>query len=207
MAKNKNYDYFNGFVSMVNNSCQAAELLHSCINGFEAEKLVGMMTEMHEIEHKADLEKHDMMDRLAKEFITPIEREDIVSLARDIDDVTDSIEDVLIRLYMFNIDRLRPEAADFSTVIIRCCETLKKAMEEFCRFKKSDSIRGLIIEINHLEEEGDKIYVEAVRKLYTDCAEPVEILKWRETFDRFEKCCDACEDVADAVESVIMKNS
>jgi uncharacterized protein Yka (UPF0111/DUF47 family) len=147
------------------------------------------------------------MKRLIREFLPPIEREDIMSIAQEIDDVTDAIEDVLIRIYMFNITSVRKEAHDFSNIIVRCCDALKNTMEEFVHFRKSDSIHKAIVEINYLEEEGDRLYTEAVHNLYTNCKDPIEIMAWTETFERFEKCCDACEQVANEVESVIMKNS
>ena len=80
-------------------------------------------------------------------------------------------------------------------------------MEEFHNFRKSTTIHGSIVEINRLEEVGDKLYVDSMRKLYTDGSTPVEMLTWSETFDRLEGCCDACEHAADVVESIIMKNT
>lgn len=207
MAKNNDYDYFETFVRMVNFSCDAAKILRGSLTDFKVEGIADKLDEMHAIEHAADLDKHEMMRKLAKEFLPPIEREDIMSLASELDDVTDTIEDVLIRLYMFNITTIRVEALDFCNIVIKCCDALKKLVEEFHNFRKSKTIHEYIVEINHLEEEGDKIYTDAVRRLYYENNEPMEILKWRETFDRFEKCCDACEDVADVIESVIMKNS
>lgn len=207
MAKNNDYDYFKTFVRMVNFSCDAANILRDTLTNFKADELSEKIVEMHTIEHTADLDKHEMMRRLVKEFITPIEREDIISLSQELDDVTDTIEDVLIRLYMFNITTIRVEALDFCNVVIKCCDALKKLVEEFRNFRRSSSIHEYIVEINRLEEDGDKIYTDAVHRLYVENSDPVEILKWRETFDRFEKCCDACEDVADVIETVIMKNS
>ena len=87
------------------------------------------------------------------------------------------------------------------------CDAMKDAMKEFHNFRKSGSIHESVVEINRLEEDGDKLYMKAVRKLYLNSKDPVELMVWREIFDRLEKCCDACEDVANTVESVIMKNS
>lgn len=207
MARGNSYNYFDGFVKMVGRSCKAAAILEQTMTNYNPAEISQKMVEMHDIEHAEDLDKHEMMRALVKEFIPPIEREDIMSLAQELDDVTDTIEDVLIRLYMFNIQEIRAEAIDFCKVIIKCCDALKKVVEEFANFKKSKTIHEYIVEINHLEEEGDKIYTDAVRRLYVESGDATEILKWRETFDRLEKCCDACEDVADVIESVIMKNS
>lgn len=207
MARKNDYNYFETFVRLVNYSCSASQILAETLKDFKISELEGRLEEMHKIEHAADIDKHEMMHKLVKEFITPIEREDIISLAQEIDDVTDAIEDVLIRLYMFNISVIRTEALEFCDIIIKCCDALKKTMEEFCYFHKSKSIHELIVEVNHLEEVGDKIYTDAVHRLFVEKVDALEVLTWRETFDRFEKCCDACEDVTDVVESVIMKNS
>lgn len=207
MAKKRRTNYFQMFVEMVEFSCSASRNLSKTLINFEVDKLPEIMDYIHTIEHSADDKKHELMVKLADEFITPIEREDIMSLAQTIDDVTDAIEDVLMRAYMFNIQSIRSEALDFADVIIQCCDCLKKTMEEFHNFQKSTAIHQLIVDVNHLEEDGDRIYKEAMRNLYVNSKDPVEILAWSEMFDRLEKCCDACEHVTDIVESVILKNT
>ena len=171
------------------------------------DQLAAVLDELHRIEHDADKKKHEMMAVLVKAFITPIEREDIILLSQSIDEVTDKIEDVLIRIYINNVQQIRPEALAFIKVIIRCCEALKEVMEEFADFRKSKTLHGLIIEINALEEEGDRLFIESMRRLHAEVTDPIEIIAWREIYVYLEKCCDACEHVADVVESVIMKNT
>lgn len=206
-ATKKDNDYFGIFVEMVEYSCLAARNLQETLNNFDPEKLPDTMRFLHHIEHTADIVKHDMMTQLVKEFITPIEREDIMEMAQQIDNVTDCIEDVLMRIYMYNIKTILPEALEFADTIVKCCDELKKIVEEFPHFRKSTTIHGHIVQVNYLEEVGDKIYTEAVHTLYSTEHTVLEIIGWTETFERLEKCCDACEDVADVVESVIMKNA
>ena len=205
--KSKNFDYFDSFVRMVEYSCKAALLLQQVVKNYDPYKIKEQMIEMHEIEHGGDISKHEMMNALVKEFITPIGREDITGIGQQIDEVTDTVEDVLMRLYMFNIQTIRPEAIEFVDVIVECCNALKKALQDFHNFKKSPTVKENIIQINCLEEDGDKLYTEAVRNLHTTSKDPIEIMVWSETFDRLERCCDACEDVANLMESVILKNS
>ena len=102
---------------------------------------------------------------------------------------------------------MKKEALDFCEVIIKSCDELKKLMSEFHNFKKSHDIHDFIINLNGLEEEGDRLYTMSIRKLYTTSKDPVELMSWKDTFEYFEKCCDACESAANVVESVIMKNS
>ena len=206
MAGKRN-DYYDTFVKLVDYSCQASTYLHESLQNFDPKMLKERMKNIHHIEHDADEDKHAMMKKLAKEFITPIEREDIIQLAQEIDEVTDTVEDVLIRVYMYNVSEVRPEALKLTEVIVKCCKALKLAMEEFHNFKKSETIQQSIIEVNRLEEEGDNLYIEAVRNLYSTSQNHVEIMGWSKVFDRLENCCDACEHVANVVEGVVMKNS
>ena len=207
MARKKNNDYFKIFVELLDYSCQAAKLLIEVMTDYHPEELEQRMEEMHEIEHSADLAKHQMMEQLAREFITPIEREDIMLMADFIDNVTDAIEDVLMRLYMFNITVIRKDALEVASIIAQCCEELKKALEEFGNFRKSKTLHKHIVEVNRLEEVGDKLYTEATRRLYVSEMNPVAVAAWTHVFHILEKACDACEDVSDVIESVMMKNS
>lgn len=207
MAKKKGEKYFDIFVELVQYSCDAAALLYEIMHNFQAKDLEQTMAEMHQIEQAGDAGRHRMMESLAREFITPIEREDIMAMADAIDNITDTIEDVLMRIYMFNFTTLREDATKMAGIIVRCCEALKEALQEFGNFRKSKSLRDLVIEINRLEEEGDALFVKATRNLYVDREDPVEILAWAQTLDYLEKSCDACERVSEVIESVMMKNS
>lgn len=200
-------DYFKTFVKLVDYSCTASKLLHDILTDYSTDSLEERMEQMHNVEHSADYEKHEMMKKLVKEFITPIEREDIILLSQEIDDVTDAIEDVLIRLYMYNVKTIRNDALEFSSVILKCCDALKVCMEEFYNFNKSTIIHELIVKVNGYEEDADKLYNQAVRNLFIENPESTEIVVWKEIYERLEKCCDACEHVANVVESIIMKNT
>lgn len=206
MPREKN-NYFKMFIKMTEYSCAAARNLNQTLSEFDVEKLPELMEYLHQIEHTGDEEKHSMMKKLVKEFITPIGREDIVSLGHEIDNVTDAIEDVLLRVYMFNIQAIRPEAVEFARVIVQCCDEMKIIMEEFQNYKKSDKIYSSVVEMNRLEEVGDALYMRAMRNLYTSGADAVELMAWTEVYNRLERCCDACENVANVVEGVMMKNA
>ena len=185
MSKKSDSYYFQNFIECVQCGCEAAKMLEENLMSFDAGCLQQKLDELHQIEHDADKKKHEMMGVLVKAFITPIEREDIILLSQGI----------------------KPEAVAFTKVIIRCCQALKEVMEEFCDFQKSKTLHGLIIEINALEEEGDRLFIDSMRKLHTEEEDPIQIIAWREIYSYLEKCCDACEHVADIVESVIMKNT
>lgn len=207
MARKKNYDYYGAFVKLVDYSCECANLLNETLNHFDLSKMEENLKTMHTIEHTADLAKHELMEQLSIEFIAPLEREDIVKLAQEIDDITDTIEDVLIKLNMYNVVSLRPELLEFSDLIVQCCVSLKVALEELHNFKKSSTLKSKIIEVNDLEEKGDALYFSSVYKLYRNNETATDLFIWTEIFSLMEKCCDACEEAADMVESVVMKNS
>lgn len=109
--KNKNFNYFSSFEKMGNYSFQAAEMLQDLLENFDPEELTAKIKEMHIIEHAADIEHHDMLEHLSREFITPLEREDIMKMGQELDEVTDCMEDVALRMYMYNIKTI-PEKAN-----------------------------------------------------------------------------------------------
>jgi uncharacterized protein Yka (UPF0111/DUF47 family) len=192
---------------MVNHSCQAADLLKDIMVNFNPTDMKDVAARMHTIEHDGDLERHAMMKRLLHEFITPIEREDIMALADAIDTVTDTIEDVVMRLYMYNIKSIYQYAIDLTDIIVKSCAALKDALLEFKNFKKSKTLHTLLIDVNDLEEEADRLYTKAMRNLYVNCKDVSEMIGWDQTFDYLEMCCDACEEVANVMEIIVMKNT
>lgn len=207
MSNNKDFNYFEAFHRLSGYSVSAAKLLCEIFENYDCTKAQVNINNMHTYEHSADVDKHEIMHRLVKEFITPIEREDIIELCGEIDDVTDAVEDVYIRMYMFNIQKMRPEAVEFAAIIIKCVNAVQQVLKEFSNYKKSTALQDIIIEVNRLEEEGDALYTQAVHKLFTQEKDAVLILAWKEIFDNLEKCCDACEHVANVVEGIVMKNS
>ena len=207
MAKKQDSLYFNSFIKCTDFSCQAAHMLEETMADFDVEKMADQMEAIHTIEHAADMEKHELLNTLIKAFITPIDREDIILLSQNIDDLTDNIEDVLIRIYYNNIRTIHPDALELMRIVCRCCEAVKVMMEEFADFRHSKKLHEQIIKINSMEEEADKVYIDSMHRLHTNCTDPMTVMTWREIYSYLEKCADACEHVADTVESVIMKNS
>ncbi|WOO35225.1 DUF47 family protein [Anaerocolumna sp. AGMB13020] len=207
MSNKRGYDYFEALHGLSKFSLQAAELLKKTITDFNVENLEEKIREMHNIEHSADIAKHDMIEHLVKEFLPPIEREDIISVAQQIDDVTDSVEDVLMCIDIFNVQTIRPEIPKFTDTIVDCCKSMHVGVEELRHFKKSKKLHSEVVEVNRLEEEGDALYINGVRNLYKNNTDAVELMIWTEIYRKLEKCCDACEDVANEIESIVMKNS
>ena len=205
--KKTSYSYFAFFCEMIDCACQASTALNNMFSDFQSKNLRQEADVIHEIEHAADLKKHDMMSQLLREFLPPIDREDIVNISHVLDEIVDLIEEVVLSLYMNDIQKCRPDVQPMVALIVKQCEELQKLMAEFENYKKSDKLLESIIVINTLEEEGDRLYIEAMRNLKRGGTDAVELIAWKEIYSSLEDCCDACEKVADAVEEVVMKNT
>ena len=207
MSKKQDDYYFDNFIECAQYSCKEAYLLKEILTDFKSDEIPKRMEEVHDLERQADTHRHEITDRLAKAFITPIEREDIIALSHHIDDVTDKIEEVLIRVYINGVQKMRPEVFRMLDVVIECCEELQNLLKEFKNFKHSKKLKESIIQLNSLEEKEDQLFIDSMRKLHTEEQDVRNIIAWREIYTYLEKCADACEHVADIVDSVAMKNS
>ena len=207
MAKKQDSFYFDTFIAAVDCACRAAAFLDETLHNYNPDELKTRIDELHKVEHEADTKKHELMGVLVKAFITPIEREDIILLSQNIDDLVDQIEDVLIRLYCNNVKAIRPDALKTSELLVKSCAAVKQVLVEFADFKHSKNLRQHIIDVNTLEEEGDRYFIQSLHDLHATSTDPLEVFCWHELYHHLEYCMDACEHVADVVESVVMKNS
>jgi predicted phosphate transport protein (TIGR00153 family) len=206
MAKTKDNYYFDQFIHLVDYSCRAAEFLNNVALDYKQHDMEALKDEIHLIEHEADLEKHKVVEILVKEFLPPLDREDILSLLRDIDDVTDAVEDVVLTMYFYNVTKTPPVLKQFTRVIYDCTIALKELMVEFVHFKRSKKIGELIYNVLKFEQICDGLYASSLRELYTVETDTREILIWTDLYNRLEKCCDLCGKVSSTVETAYMKN-
>ena len=206
MAKNDKF-YFENFAASTAISKEAALYLVECLENYDPENLQQMLVQMHEIENRADVKKHEMREALAKAFVTPVDREDLDMLSHKLDDVTDQIEEVMQMFYIYNIKTIRPEAITFAKKLVHACEMLCALMGEFENFKRSKTIHKMIVELNDVEEECDKLYLTSMHELTKDASDVLLTVSWREIFVCLEACADACEHVSECVGSVVMKNT
>lgn len=209
MAKAKKFDYFDAFERLSELACEEARLLVTAIDKFESlESIRDTADAAHELEHDGDVLNHMVHNSIAVDFVTPIEREDLINLSHALDNILDSIEDVMRQFYMFNVSEMHPKALIFSTLILLSCEALQTAMEDFRNYKRSKKFRELLIEVSNHEEEADKLYMEVIHEMFSaENPDPMYVMVWREIYRRMEQCCDACEHVADAMYGIVLKNS
>ena len=206
MAKGDKF-YFENFRECAKLSCKAATYLVDCLENYEADKLEKMLVEMHEFEHAADMKKHEMNDALAKAFVTPVDREDLDLLSQQLDNVLDLLEEVMQKLYIFDIKVIENAAVEYAKNLVKACEILVEMMGEFENFKKSKKIRVLIIECNEVEEACDRLYLASMRNITDSDMSDQKKYYWYKIYDCLEACADACEHVSECVGSIIMKNT
>jgi len=159
--------------------------------------------EIKEVEHKCDFLTHEIIQRLNKTFVTPIDREDIHELAKTLDDVMDAIDNAASLVPLYKIDKVRPGARELTRIIIQQCDEIRVAIEALERRK---GVLERAIEINRLENEADRIHMNAISQLFDEETNPIIVLKWKELYDLLEEATDACEDVANLLENVVVKH-
>lgn len=199
--------YFDSFVAQCRFSCELAKRTAELLRNFEYERVKDNLIELHGIEHAADQVQHEIMEHLIKEFIAPLEREDIVLIARELDDLTDCIEDIMINCYEYDLKQVDDVMLKYMDLIEHSCNLLQDLMKKFENFKKDTTLSQSIIEINKHEEEGDRIYREAMHSLFVNENDPKVLIAKKAIYTCLETVMDDIEDLANSVESVIMKNS
>jgi predicted phosphate transport protein (TIGR00153 family) len=200
----KEEKFFDMFVDTAENTCKAARQLHELMTNYTS--IREKVNSIEETEHECDRHIHKIMKQVNSSFITPIDREDINEIAKMLDNITDAIEAVAHRFNMFNVESITQDAVKMVKLIVDCTQELKGVMAEMKNMKTSKTLQAKIIEVNRLEDEGDAIFRNAVAKLFVTKKDPVEVIKWKEIYELLENTLDACEDVANIVEGVVMKH-
>lgn len=206
MKKNKDDFYYDNLQICVDYSYQAVAFLIELLHKFDKTDLENNLDQMHHWEQSADSKKHEMQTALSKAFITPIEREDLVSLSGNLDDIMDAIEDILLQLYMSNVPRIRPDIFPMLELVKKGVQKLSSILKEMKDFRHSKKIEEYIIQVNDLEEQCDQLYVKTMHRLHLE-NNITEVMIWRTIYDSVEKCMDLCEHTADIVTTIILKNS
>ncbi len=163
--------------------------------------------QIKDIEHEGDLVTHNTIESLNRTFITPLDREDIHNLITSLDDVLDYIEACAERLFLFKIERTTEESVLLCGILVKAVTQLEQAVSRLRGLKEADSILRYCVEINRLENEGDYLNRAAVAKLFEPNNNPVDIIKWKEIYETLENAIDRCEDVANVLEGIVLKNT
>lgn len=206
MAKADKF-YFDNLVEAAEVSHKAAVYLVYCLKNYNKDEIKTMLEKMHEYEHEGDTKKHFMTEALAKAFVTPVDREDLEMISHNLDEVTDGIEEVLQRFYVDSVETVPAVSIEFAEKLVECCTLMKDMLTEFINFKKPQKLHEKIIALNNLEEVCDKLYLQATKDARKDFSDVLDVICWREIYDKMECVADACEHVGDSVSMVVMKNN
>ena len=199
--------YFDSFPELAHFSVECGEHILEFMKNFDHEKLWEIKTSVHEIEHAADKKKHATTEKLMEEFITPIDREDILSLLTMIDDITDAVEELSLKLYLYDFKELPPDAIEFMELTLKSLRATEEALRNFPHFLNKEIIFPALKAVIRLEEDSDTEYISDVSALYrrTDL-DALTIYKYEAFYTMLEEMSDKCREVCRFVQTIIYKN-
>ena len=202
--KKSNVNFFQELIHASENTLKASIAFRDAMKGDQPP--ASYVVKLKEMESKGDEITHDIFRGLHKVFITPIDREDIMELSVKLDDVIDGIEATIARFDYMQIEKANIYMQQFADVLVESCEHILSAFSLLAQ-KKYMQILEHTMHINRLENEGDKLMREGIRDIFTNPTEPYNDFKLKEVYERLEETTDACEDVADILESVVLRYS
>jgi uncharacterized protein len=162
-----------------------------------------LLRDIKELEHEGDRLTRDLVDLLNRTFVTPFDRDDMYRLATALDDICDHVDEAAGNIAGYGIDQIRPAARQQADVILRSAEKLREAVERVDGFR--DASRQLH-ELRDLEDEGDRLNRDAVSELFTSGEDPIAVIRWKDIHEQLEEAVDACENAADILEAILVKN-
>ena len=166
-----------------------------------------LIPQIREIEHEGDRMTHEVIDRLNRTFITPIDREDIHGLAKELDDIIDIIQATMDRMQLYRIETSSPILVQMVEVLLKSTEVVDKAIKSLRDMKHTRRTLDFCIEVNRLENEGDAIFKTALGELFSEKRDVLDIIRWKEVYEAAEFANDKCEDIANIIEGIIVKNA
>ena len=197
----KEHDYFRLFSDLAANLDEAAQLLVKFMEDYEHAKSIGAAILEHE--HVGDKILHDIVKRLNRSFITPLDREDIYDLVATMDEVLDNIEAATDAMVLYRVTAPTEHARRQAKVIAEAAAVLHQIIDDL---EKRTGLMERVISVNSLENEGDRLFREAVAALFDDDMSAKEIIKWKDIYEMLESAIDECEHVANVIESIVLKN-
>jgi uncharacterized protein len=161
---------------------------------------------LRELEHEADEIAHLLYEELDRNFVTPLDREDLHALTSTLDDVVDVIESTAVRMSIYGLPRLTDPMRELIRIIEESTREVAKSIHLLKDLSKLDEIQVLIVRVNSLENEGDRIYRAEMARIFREVKDPIELIREKEVMNQLERAIDRCEDVMDLIRSVVVKN-
>ena len=199
------YNYFDEFIKDANYIVEAVKILDDTLTNFNEKTLDESINEIHKIENEADNLLHIMLNRLVKDFLPPLDREDIGIIMRTLDDIVDYVDELIKNFSIFNIKTIRKDVLNITKLLKQCSTYILEMFEELKNLKKKNTIKEKFLIISNIENKGDIEFEKAMRELYRNEKDPVEIVKWTNIYKGLEEAIDECEHISDCIEDVIMK--
>jgi uncharacterized protein len=197
----QNREFFRLFVRASENAVEISRRLVQLLDEFPSDG--DLLREIKELEHEGDRVTRELVDLLNRTFVTPFDRDDIYRLAGAVDDVCDHVDEAAGNIAGYGVDEIRPAAKQQAQVILRSAEKLNEAVGRLDGFK--DAGRQLH-ELRDLEDEGDRLNRAAVSDLFSSTSDPMVVLRWKDIHEQLEEAVDACENAADVLEAILVKN-
>jgi uncharacterized protein len=194
--------FFDLFVADAANVLGGARLLDAMLRAYDSPER--QAAEIREVEHRGDEISHDIGHRLESTFVTPFDREEIHGLISGLDDILDYIEEVADTFVLYRIEAPTDVAVQQAAIVVRQSELIHEALEHLKGFS---GLEKYWIEIHRLENEGDRLARTAIAGLFDQDRDPVEIIKWKDIYTLLEETIDKCEDVANLIERIVVKNA
>jgi predicted phosphate transport protein (TIGR00153 family) len=202
LLRGKDRRLFELFERAGENIHRTAELLDRMLRTFP--EGAALAAEIRAREHEGDQITHELIDRMNKTFVTPIEREDVLQLGSALDDVVDSLEEVADFLGLYAIEAPMDQAQQLAEILVRATRELAIALPMLQGFK---DIHAQVVEIHRLENEGDTIVRGAIASLFKQGIDPIVVIRWKDIFERLEQAIDSCERAAYILEGIVIKNA
>jgi len=193
--------FYNDFKMLADELRKGASLLEAML--VPEPPLWDKADEVRDVEHRCDQLTHATIERLNRTFVTPIDREDIHTLARSLDDVMDAIDAAAGLVKLYGLTSVRFGARELAHLVAASADQVRLACDAL---EEREGIAPHSVEINRLENEADRIHQEAVKRLFDEERDPILVLKWKETLDLIEQATDRCEEVANVLEGVMVKH-
>jgi uncharacterized protein len=201
----KEEKFFELFEAQANHNLEAAKLFKQLSEKWDLKS--ELFHKLQEIEHEADITTHEIYDKLNRTFITPFDREDIHALASEHDDIVDILQSVAARMQLFHVDHTTEDLKRMAGIMVDAAENVRKAIIELKNPEKTRRVQDYCIEINRLENAGDRALEEAISKLFEGKPDPLEVIKWKEIYEGVELAIDKCEDVANTIDGILVKQA
>lgn len=204
--KVKSNYYFDSFPVLAGYSVKCGEIILDFMKHFDYKRLEEIKNEVHEIEHQADNLKHEVTDKLLKEFMTPVDREDIYQLLKLIDDVTDAIEEISLKLYIYDYKELPRNTIEFTELTLECMKEMQKTLEQMPHYLDNNYFVPYVLKVVDLEEKCDEIHAESMRYLYQNETDGFKRHKAEAMYNMLEEVSDKCCDAVKFVQNIALKN-